>query len=211
MSRSPILVVVLGLAALLGGCVGISTVNVGYEEARAARGPLSAAGPRRILIEVTDRRPMASPLIGYKRAPGTERTLASEFLPPSNARSIAVTRPVREIVHDALAVELRKNNHAVVRAEADRVLAVDVQEFWLDVQEGFWSNRFSATMAITMTVADARTGRVLLTRNYQGHAVKSGQGMMREGNWKTPMNSALEGMMREVATDPRLVEALRTP
>lgn len=217
MSRGPVRLAVLVLAELLGGCVpppppflppgmfsivGTSTLNVGYDEAKAARGPLSAADPRRIRIEVTDRRLVPGGFIGYTRV-GVVGL-------PTWVGPIVATQPVREIVQDALAAELRRNDHTVVPGEADRVLTIDIREFWLDIHEGFWSLRFSGGAAITMTVAEGRTGHALLTREYGGHAVEHGQGN-RKGNWKTVMNAALERMMRDVAADPPLVEALRTP
>ena len=200
MSRSRAALQVLVLTVLLGGCAfRTSTLHVGYDDAKAARGPLSAVDSRRIRLEVTDRRLEPGDLIGYKR--------------DTNHRAIApivAPRPAREIVQDAFAAELRKNNHVVVPDDADRFFTVSIREFWLDIQPGFWSNRYLGTAAITMVVADGRTGRALLTREYQGNADDSGQ-ISREGNWEPVLNTALERMMRDVATDPRLVEALRTP
>jgi len=201
-NRGPAALAVLALAMLLGGCV--TTMNVGYGEARAARGPLSAIGSRRIRIDVTDRRPWPGEVIGYI-------ILRSGTLPPAEYPDVLVApRPVREVVQDALAAELRKNDHVVVTNEADRSLAVDVREFWVSSEQGFWSFRFSGTALIHMTVTDGRTGQALLTRDYQGQAIEHGQ-MNAKWNWKVAMNAALEAMMRDVATDSRLVEALGAP
>lgn len=196
MSRSRAALQVLVLAALLGGCAfRTSTLHVGYDDAKAARGPLSAVDSCRIRLEVTDRRLEPGDLIGYKR--------------DNYPFPIVAPRPAREIVQDALAAELRKNNHVVVLDDADRFLRVSIREFWLDIQPGVLS-RYLGTAAITMVVADGRTGRALLTREYQGNADDSGL-ISGEGNWEPVLNTALERMMRDVATDPRLVEALRTP
>ena len=117
---------------------------------------------------------------------------------------------MREIVEDALAAELRKNGHAVVTSEADRSLAVDVREFWVSSEQGFWSFHFPGTVLIHMTVTDGRTGQTLLTQDYQGRAIEHGQ-MNAKWNWKAAMNGALEAMMRDVVTDPRLIGALGAP
>ena len=200
MNRSLGRVAVLALGVLIGGCASTSTVDIGYTEAKAARGPLSTVSPRRIAVAVTDRRPLPGTLVGFKKGE-----------PPRRIGPIVAERPIREIVHDALATELGRNNHVVVASgEADRYLTVDVREFWLDMHEGFWAIRFSGTVAIIVTVADSPDGRVLITRAYQGHAVEHGQ-WSREGNWKPPLDAALDGMIREAATDVRLVEALRSP
>jgi uncharacterized lipoprotein YajG len=203
-SRGPVALAVLVPAILLGGCVvGTSTMNVGYDEAKAARGPLSAVGSRRIRIDVTDRRPLPGEVIGYNLG-------GAGFSGLQTYGPIAAPRPVREIVQNALAAELRKNNHVVVTGEADRSLTVDVREFSVNMQQGFWSMRFSGATLIHMAVADGRTGQALLTRDYRGGAVEHGQTSFK-GNWKAAMNDALEAMVRDVATDPRLVEALGAP
>jgi hypothetical protein len=202
-NRIPAALVALVLATLFAGCV--TTLNVGYDEARAQRGPLSAIGSRRIRIDVTDRRPWPGEVIGYivLRSGGSMYFPIATYYPDV----LVAPRPVREIVQDALAAELRKNGHAVVTSEADRSLTVDVREFWVSSEEGFWGFRFPGTMLIHMTVTDGRTGQTLLTRDYQGQAVGHGQ-MNAKWNWKGPLNAALDTMMRDVATDPRLVEAL---
>ena len=131
MSRGPVALPALVLAVLMGGCVlGPFTMNVGYDESKAARGPLSAVGSRRIRIDVTDRRPQPGELISYINRP------------------VVAPRPVREIVQDALATELRNNDHVVVPGEADRFLNVDVREFWFSIQQGFWTTRYSGAALI---------------------------------------------------------------
>lgn len=191
----------VALAALLGGCVGVSTMEVGYGEAKAARGPLSSVSPRRIRLDVTDRRPQPGELISFD-------SLGHGW--KAQRGPITAPQPVRLIVGDALASELARNGHQVVSGDpTDRILMVDVRSFWLDIREGTWSPRFSGTAAITVTVVEGRTGRALLSRDYEGHATDTGG--TRDRNLKAVLNAALEGMMRQVATDPRLVEALGTP
>ncbi len=121
---------------------------------------------------------------------------------------LVAPRPVREIVQDALAAELRKNDHALVTGEADRSLAVDVREFWVSSEEGFWCFRFPGTALIDMTVTDGQTGQTMLTRDYQGRAIEHGQ-LNAKWNWKAAMNAARDvsrplggdragGLVREV-------------
>lgn len=201
MSRGAVSLMALVLAVLLGGCFGVSTMEVGYGEAKAARGPLSGVSSRRIRIDVTDRRPQPGELIGFD-------PLGHGFKAQRGA--ITAQQPVRLIVGDALASELARNGHVVVSEDsAERILVVDVRAFWLDIHQGSWNPRFSGTAGITVIVADGRTAHTLLVRDYDGRAAETGGN--REGNWESVMSGALERMVRQVATDPRLVEALRTP
>lgn len=59
-------------------------------------------------------------------------------------------------------------------------------------------------------MVDGRMGSALRAGDYQGHAVGTGQ-TNRARNWRPAVNEALARMIREVATDPRLVAALGTP
>jgi len=191
-------VISLGCTMLLGGCGSSSTtVNVGYDESRIVRGPLSEVTARRVVIEVTDRRTDPS-IIGYKVKNG------------ARAGVFVSSRPVREIVQEALAAELRRNGHLVVTVEADRVLRVNVREFWVDVGtvDGLWTANVSASASITLTVVNGQHRDTLLTRDYQGASTDVNAGSR---DWQRVMNAALEQMMREVAIDQTLVKALREP
>jgi uncharacterized lipoprotein YajG len=197
MTRRSVLLVGV-TAAMLGGCAfTTSTLNVRYEEARAARGPLSSVEPRRVeIVSVVDKRPDTA-RIGYKRNGFNQQTA-----------DILSGRPVSEVIRDALIVELKKNGHLFEPSERDLRLAVDVTDFWFDLRVGMWTIEYLGTAGIALTVNDGRNGATLLSQRYQSsHREERAAGY--EGTWEAVMNAALERMMRDVATDPRLVEAFR--
>jgi uncharacterized lipoprotein YajG len=183
---------------LLGGCAfTTSTLNVRYDEVKSSPGPLSSAEPRRIEITaVNDKRPDTA-RIGYKKNGFNQKTA-----------DIKTARPVPDIVRDALGTELKKNGHLLGTGDGQLRLAADVDEFWFDLQIGFWTLQFLGTTGMTLTVMDGRTGATLHIQRYQG-SHKDSRAMAYEGTWEEVMNAALEQMMRDVATDPKLVEVFK--
>src|SRR3989440_8404744 len=122
--RAGALVVLLSLAALVsaGGCARPSGLDVRYPEAGANRAMLASVESRRVEIKpVTDGR-VDTTRIGSK---------------PDNGGDLVTSRPVADIVREALAVEIGKNGHAVVVSRSDGILAADVGEVLLDGGRGY--------------------------------------------------------------------------
>lgn len=195
----PIIVVqLLVVVAALGGCAFTqATLNVGYTEAMASRGPLSSIAPRRIDVGAfADKRPETNK-IGYKRNGFGQKTA-----------DIVTTKPVPDIVKEALTAEFKKNGHDVATAERDLVLSGDITTFWFELQVNFATIEFFGTSAITLNVVDGRTGTTLLTRNYQGHYTEKSMGGL-DATWERVMNEALQRMVREASTDLQLIRVLK--
>jgi hypothetical protein len=108
------------------------------------------------------------------------------------------------------AIELRKNGHLLDSSDGQLKLSADVEDFWFDLQIGFWTLQFLGTTGMTLTVAHGRTGATLLSQRYQGsHKAERMAGY--EGTWEEVMNAALERMMRDVATDSQARRGLQEP
>lgn len=198
MSLPIIVVQLLVVLATVGGCAFTqATLNVGYTEAMANRGPLSSIAPRRIDVGAfADKRPETNK-IGYKRNGFGQKTA-----------DIVTAKPVPDIVKEALIAEFKKNGHDVTTAERDLVLAGDITTFWFELQVNFATIEFFGTSAITLNVVGGRTGTTLLTRNYQGHYTEKSLGGL-DATWERVMNEALQRMVREVATDLQLIRVLK--
>jgi len=113
---------VVAVVLIAGGCASTSGLDIGYPAASANRAMLGSVAPLRIGISpVVDRR-LDAVRIGSAAKGGAD---------------IVTSRPVPEIVHDALATEIGKNGHAVVTTDADAILAAEVDEFWLDIVPGY--------------------------------------------------------------------------
>ena len=198
MSLPVVVVQLVVVLAAFGGCAFTqATLNVGYTEAMASRGPLSSIAPRRIDVGgFADKRPETNK-IGYKRNGFGQKTA-----------DIVTSKPVPDIVKEALTAELKKNGHDVTTTERDLVLSGDITTFWFELQVNFATVEFFGTSAITLNVVDGRTGTTLLTRNYQGHYTEKSMGGL-DATWERVMNEALQRMVREVSTDLQLIRVLK--
>jgi len=190
--RAGALVVLLSLAALVSsGCARPSGLDVRYPEAGANRAMLASVERRRVEIKpVTDGR-VDITRIGSK---------------PDKGGDLVTSRPVADIVHEALAVEIGKNGHAVVAERSDVILAADVEEFWLDVVRGYTTTQYVGKVVIAVAVLDGRTGDGILTRRYVG--VRRRQvDTVSDDAAREVMDAALARSIRDLATDPALVTA----
>ena len=190
--RAGALVVLLSLAALMSsGCARPSGLDVRYPEAGANRAMLASVERRRVEIKpVTDGR-VDTTRIGSK---------------PDKGGDLVTSRPVADIVHEALAVEIGKNGHAVVAERSDVILAADVEEFWLDVVRGYATTQYVGKVVIALTVLDGRTGDGIVTRRYVGVRRRHVDTVSDEAA-REVMDAALARSIRDLATDPALVTA----
>jgi|SRR5262245_30893226 len=189
---------VLATVARSGCAFTKSTLDVGLEPTNTARGPLSGIPLTTFaMATLIDKRPDTD-RIGYTRNGGGSKTA-----------DIVAARPVPAIVRDAIVAELSANGHRLDDA-GDVVVTGDVTTFWFDTVVSVGSLEFSGLVAADLTFTDAKTGRAPVTRTYQGHDTEKTMMGGLDGTWQRIMNTALERMVREVATDPRLLAALRT-
>lgn len=180
----------LGVVALVG-CARSVMLDVSYPDAGVNRAMLAAARPRRVDIRpVVDRR----------------RDMARIGVQPDGDKPIVTSRPVVDIVRDALQSELRGNGHALASEGADLVLVVDVDEFWLDVVVGYSAAQYVGKVALAVAVIDARTGKTLLTRRYVGIRRQQAQRDATQVGVEV-MDIALSRVMHDLATDTELAEA----
>jgi hypothetical protein len=184
--------IVLALLTLNGCAVPSTALDVRYSEQGANRALLASASPRRVQVSpVVDRR-MDTARIGTK---------------PRGGGDIVTSRPVADIVREALVIEVSKNRHAVVSDRPDVVLTAAVEGFWLDTVDGYSSLQYVGKIVIALIVADGRTGDTLLTRRYVGIKRREVD-KLDESQWREVMDTALTRTLHDLATDPDLVAAL---
>jgi len=126
---------------------------------------------------------------------------------PRDGGDIVTSRPVADIVGEALTRELRKNGHAVVSDRRDVVLAGAVEEFRLDVVAGYSSTQYVGRVVIAVSLADPRRGERLLTRRYVGISRRLVE-KDADSAWRDLMDVALSRAMHDFATDPELAATL---
>jgi hypothetical protein len=180
---------VLALSAS-AGC-GASALDVRYPEAGSHRALLASGAPGVIEIRrVIDRR-RETKGIGTTQDDG----------------DIVTTRPVVDIVHEALVVEFRKNGYVIGAEGRDAVVSTDVEEFWLDRLTGYSKIQNVGKVTVAVVVTDGRTGEGLLRRRYVGikrrEVDKPSDAVAR-----AVMDAALARTIRDMATDLELAAAL---
>ena len=184
-----ILLAVTVVAAV--GCARSVTLDVSYPESAVNRAMLAAARPRRVEV-----RPVAD-----RRLDTTRIGVQAEGDKP-----IVTSRAVVDLVRDALVSEVQRNGHAVTANGADLVLAVDVDEFWLDAVVGYSAVLYVGKVALAVTLVDARTGETILTRRYVGIRRQQGPRDAKQVALEV-MDVALSRVMHDLATDPELADA----
>lgn len=191
--------IVLALFVLVsGGCAFTqANLNVKYDSEAARVGPLASIRPVTIdLQEFVDKRPEKSK-IGYKRNGFGQKTA-----------DIVTMKPIPQIVKEALTTEFIKNGHIVSATGNSLAISGEITSFWVEFQINFATVEFMGTVGINLNLVDAGSGAVLYSQSYQGYYDESALGGL-EGTWERVMNTALERMVRDVSTDPKLIEILK--
>jgi len=173
------------------GCARNQRLDVGYPEASVNRALLASVPPQRVGISpVVDRR-LDTSRIGSLRNDG---------------RAIVTRRPVSDIVHDALTVEVTRNGHAVLPDAQDVVLAAEVQEFWLDVVVGHSHAQYVGKVVLALAVVDGRNGETLFTSHYAGTKRREADADAKDVA-REVMDAALARTLHDFATDPKVAAA----
>ena len=179
------------LLPTISGC-GTPGLDIHYPEARVNRTLLASAPPRRVEITPVDDRRSDTARVGVK---------------PKNTGDIVTSRPVADLVREALVLELSKNGHSVVSSDRDVVLAATVEDFRLEEVTGYASRRYVGRVVIALNVVDGRSGEILLTRRYVGIKRREIDKASEDARRET-MDAALARTMHDLATDPELAKAL---
>ncbi len=193
----------MGLLSLLfllsAGCaLTQANLKVGYDPAKTPKSALSTAAPLTVSVaEFADKR-RETDKIGYKR---------NGF--GQNMAPIVTVKPVPQIVREAISGEFAKNGVAVDGSAFNGALTGSIDSFWFDIQMNFWTVEFMGTVGVDVTLKDTRTGEVRHTGRYEGHYNEKSLGGL-DATWERVMNTALENMIRDMSTDRKFVESLKS-
>lgn len=183
-----------GSLALLTGC-GTGGLEVHYPQAAARPSLLATLAPNRV-----DVRPVAD----LRRDP-------ARIGATPDKRDLVTSRPVVDVVRDALLVELEANGLTPSSDEpAALLLAAAVEDFWLDVVGGYSALQYLGRVAIAVTVSDGRTGTTLISRRYMG-IKRARVDEASDDAARAVLDQALARTIHDLATDPALIAALAAP
>src|SRR5262245_30629471 len=153
---------------------------------------LASIPPRRVAIPPVGDRRIDAARIGSRSKDGS---------------AIVTTRPVTDVVHGALVLEITRNGHAVVPGGADFTVTAAVEAFWLDEIRTYPGTQYVGRVAITVAVSDGREDNLLLTRRCIG-IVRRLADKTSADDWRGVMDLALSRAVHDFATDPALVSTL---
>ena len=179
------------IAALSGCASGI--LDVGYPAATAPSPPMHAvAQARRVVIRpVVDRR-----LDRTRIGPASK-----------NGEAMVSRRPVVDIVRDAVAAELTRSGYLFVANGGDVVVAPEVEEFWIDVVNGYSTTLYVGRVAIALAVVDGGSGEQVLARRYVANSRRQANEDPK-GAARDALEVALARALHDLATDPTIPAAL---
>jgi YajG family uncharacterized lipoprotein len=190
--RWPAMLLWIAMAVSLLGCSNTVAIDVGYPKASVNRATLASARPRRVEIRpVADRR-------GDTTRIGVQ--------PDEKKKAVVTSRPVTDIVREALVAELQRNGHVVVPDRSDLVIAADVDEFAYDVVVARASAQYVGKVALALAVTDRQSGKTLFTRRYVG-IKRQNADRDAEHAARDVMDAALARAMHDLATDAELAQA----
>ncbi len=184
-------------AMTLSACAyGDAKLNLGYDATAAKAGVLSEAPQTTIyLADVEDRR-VEKERIGYKRNGFGAKTA-----------DIVSERPVPEIVKEAIATALQKNNHVIGGPQERIELKPTLTNFWFDYKTGFVSVEFYGQVQAELSVVDQSTGATVYSEIFDGYySEKTGGGLKK--TWQRIMNAALADLVTKVNLSTGLKDAL---
>lgn len=189
------------IAALLGGCAfGTAHVDAKLPPNASLKGPLSQAAPTKFEIQPFKDARTDMQRIGYKK---------NGF--GMNTADIVSTRPVTEVVVDAVSEGLRNNGH-VVGVPADITVTGDVTRFWFELKPNMFTVEFTGYAECDLQLLSAKTGKAIYQSHYSGtYTEKSAGSLSPEGTATKVMDAALEKLVEDVVFDQQLVEALQAP
>ena len=187
--RWPAMLLWIAMAVSLVGCSNTVAVDVGYPEAGVNRATLASVRSRRVEIRpVTDRRTDTA-RIGVQ--------------PDEKKKLVVTSRPVTDIVRDALVAELQRNGHVVVPDRSDLMIAADVDEFAFDAVAARSSAQYVGKVALALTVTDRQSGKIVFTRRYVGIKRQNADRDAKHAA-RDVMDAALARAMHDLATDAEL-------
>jgi hypothetical protein len=145
------------------GCAGPVSLNVNYQPIAKAQTPLASVSSLQIkLMNLVDKRGgTGTKLIGSREA---------EF--GVSLGEVYSTRPVLEIVHDAIESELIRNGHNIGVKGEDIVFSGELHKFWVrtDVTPLYWD--VVGEVKIVLELKNPEGDTLISTRSYRASNVE---------------------------------------
>ena len=184
---------------LIQGCAFTTArLNVGVPPGANLKGPISQVTPKKFDIQALEDERSDKARIGWKKNGYG-----------ANTADILSTRPVTELVAEAIRAGLQQNGHAIA-TPSDIVISGSVTRFWFEVKPNFWTVEFTGNVECDLRFVKAGTTQEVYKSRYSGtYTKKTGGGL--EATWTEVMDASLQKLAEDIVFDANLIEALNKP
>ena len=190
-------IAVLLTVVLIQGCAFTTArLNVAARPNADFKGPLSQVPPTRFDVQaLTDARSDKARIGWKKNGYG------------SNTADILSTRPVSDVVTDAIRAGLQQNGHTAAMP-GDIVISGSVTRFWFEVKPNFFTIEFTGNVECDLQFVRTGTTQEVYKSRYSGtYTRKTGGGL--EATWTEVMDASVEKLVEDIVFDANLIEALK--
>ena len=182
---------------LIQGCAFTTArLNVAARPNADYKGPLSQVPPTRFDVQaLTDARSDKARIGWKKNGYG------------SNTADILSTRPVSDVVTDAIRAGLQQNGHTAAMP-GDIIISGSVTRFWFEVKPNFFTIEFTGNVECDLQFVRTGTTQEVYKSRYSGtYTRKTGGGL--EATWTEVMDASVEKLVEDIVFDANLIEALK--
>jgi hypothetical protein len=192
-------IILLLSVVLIQGCAFTTArLNVAVRPNTDFKGPISQVTPTKFDVQALADERSDKARIGWKKNGYG-----------SNTADILSTRPVTDLVAEAVRTGLQQNGHSI-SLPADIVVSGSVTRFWFEVKPNFWTIEFTGNIECDLQFVKAGTAKEVYKSRYSGtYTRKTGGGL--EATWTEVMDASLEKLVEDIVFDANLIEALNSP
>lgn len=190
-------IVLLLTVVLMQGCAFTTArLNVAARPNADLKGPLSQVAPTKFDVQALADERTDKARIGWKRNGYGGKTA-----------DILSTRPVTDVVADAIRAGLQQNGHTAA-IPGDIVVSGSVTRFWFEVKPNFWTIEFTGNVECDIQFVRTGTKQEVYKSRYSGtYTRKTGGGL--EATWTEVMDASVEKLVEDIVFDANLIEALK--
>ena len=195
-----------GMIFLLLGCMGNNTIQITPVQPVVPESPLSTTSAAKIKVYnfLDVRQGNLDPyLIGH--------SALAKFLTgdAKAAKSVYNERPVFEIVTEAVKSEFTRNGYKIVQENEDFSVKGRIDQFWVKTPFAMMGILTDAVGEVTLTMEVSRPGQKVVNAlgPYKGRKVERTMFPSSE-NFKHVLTGALMDTIREMSSDPNLINVL---
>jgi hypothetical protein len=191
-------ILLLALVLIQGCAFTTARLNLAMPPNANLKGPLSELAPKKFEVQALADERSDKVRIGWKKN-GYGK----------NTADILSTRPVTDLVAEAIRTGLKQNGQPIV-IPSDIVISGSVTRFWFEAKPNFFTVEFTGNVECDLRFVKAGTTQEIYRSRYSGtYSRKTGGGL--EATWTEVMDASLEKLVEDIVFDANLIASLNKP